>query len=105
MTANAFIWSYIAMPHTPQEHAVAMRVAPPPPPVLPSLIPSDCGSACLLAFWLVHYKDNSCCWLPLIACFSFTIVLLHVCAAWFIDGVCSVDDCISCSCLLACLLD
>ncbi|KAA6426189.1 MAG: hypothetical protein FRX49_04041 [Trebouxia sp. A1-2] len=26
MTANAFIWSYIALPYTPQEHAVAMRV-------------------------------------------------------------------------------
>ncbi|DBA97089.1 hypothetical protein WJX77_003952 [Trebouxia sp. C0004] len=26
MTANAFVWSYIAMPHTPQEQAVAMRV-------------------------------------------------------------------------------
>ena len=26
MTANAFVWSYISMPHTPQEHAVAMRV-------------------------------------------------------------------------------
>lgn len=29
MTANAFVWSYIAMPHTPQEHAVAMRVSSP----------------------------------------------------------------------------
>lgn len=27
MTANAFVWSYIAMPHTPQEHAVAVRVS------------------------------------------------------------------------------
>ena len=96
MTANAFIWRYIAMPHTPQEHAVAMRVAPPPCVALPyPLRLWQCLSAGILAFWLVHYKDNSCCWLPLIACFSFTIVLLHVCAAWSIDGVCSVDDCIS----------
>lgn len=29
MTANAFVWSYIAMPHTPQEHAVATRVSSP----------------------------------------------------------------------------
>ena len=26
MTANAFVFSYIAMPHVPHEHAVAMRV-------------------------------------------------------------------------------
>ena len=26
MTANAFVFAYIAMPHNPQEHAVAMRV-------------------------------------------------------------------------------
>lgn len=25
-TANAFVWTFIAMPHLPQDHAVAMRV-------------------------------------------------------------------------------
>lgn len=42
MTANAFVWSYIAMPHTPQEHAVAMRVSSP--------VNSSCIQVCL---WLV----------------------------------------------------
>ncbi len=50
MTANAFIWRYIAMPHTPQEHAVAMRVAPPPCVALPyPLRLWQCLSAGILA--------------------------------------------------------
>lgn len=96
MTANAFIWSYIALPYTPQEHAVAMRVKP-PLPVSSSLTPQIVA---VLVCW--HFDLYNTMTIPAacdIRCFCMHVSVHlspHACMhSMVLEGICSVDDCLS----------